>query len=70
MADAQRREVFAFIPSGQPGNSSVAFVLPDSFSNPHNVTMRKRDGRRYVRPEHNCGGNRQQAPWDAETVFS
>jgi hypothetical protein len=31
MADTERREIFAFIPRGQAGNRSIAFVLPDSF---------------------------------------
>ena len=57
MADAQRREVFALVPCGKPENRSVAFVLPNFFSDFQNVIMRERDGTRYVRRERNCGSN-------------
>jgi hypothetical protein len=43
MTNAQRCEIFAFIPGGQPGNSSIAFVLPDFFRNPQGVIMRETD---------------------------
>ena len=43
MTNAQRCEIFAFIPGSQPGNSSIAFVLPDFFRNPQGVAMREID---------------------------
>jgi hypothetical protein len=43
VADAKRREIFAFIPRGQPGNSSIAFVLPDFFSDLEGLAVRERD---------------------------
>jgi len=43
VANAQRREIFAFIPRGQPGNRSIAFVLPDFFSDPKGLAVCERD---------------------------
>jgi hypothetical protein len=55
MTNAQRCEIFAFIPGSQPGNSSIAFVLPDFFRNPQGVTMRETDrGNRLQLKEHAC----------------
>jgi hypothetical protein len=41
VTNAERCEIFAFIPGSQAGNRSVAFVLPDLFSNPENLTIRE-----------------------------
>ena len=39
LADAQRREIFAFIPGGEAGNSSIALILPDSLSDFQSVAV-------------------------------
>jgi len=44
MANAERCEIFAFVPRGEAGDSSIAFVLPDFFSDSKGVSAR--EGRR------------------------
>jgi hypothetical protein len=41
--NAQGREILAFIPRGQPGDSSIAFVLPDFLSDFDGLAVCERD---------------------------
>ena len=43
VANAQGRKIFAFIPRGQPGNSSIAFVSPDFFSDREGLAVCERE---------------------------
>ena len=43
VANAERREIFAFIPRGQSGDGSIAFVLPDSFADRKGLAVGERD---------------------------
>ena len=44
MSDAKGREVFAGIPRSQPGDTAVAFILPDSFPDSQSIALRNLDG--------------------------
>ena len=41
MANAERCEIFALVPRSEAGYSSIAFVLPDSFSDSQGVSVRE-----------------------------
>lgn len=54
MTDAERRKIFTLIPRGQPVDSSIAFVLPDSFSDPDRVAARERNRGGFARADGNA----------------
>ena len=43
VADAKRCELFTFVPRSKSGNRSIAFILPNSFSDSQNVCIREGD---------------------------
>jgi hypothetical protein len=65
MADTQRRKIFSFIPCGEPGNSSVAFVLPDFFSDFEDLSMRESDCVERFRQKRNKRGKNKRGRREA-----
>jgi len=71
VANTQRREIFAFIPRGQAGNSSIAFVLPDFFSYRKGLAVCKRDrGKRLGQSDHTFERDKGSEKMSSTMLFS
>ena len=60
MADAERREIIALVPRGQTRDCSVAFVLPDFFSDPQRFRVRQGDDSESLRRRNGGGHNTRE----------